>query len=140
MRVQRTRRVSLIRWALSLLAGAAFGGPLMLSPLARAHHSASMFDQQRTLDLTVQIKEFQWTNPHVWIQVFVDEESGEKVEWSIEGGGRNSLARSGWRPTTFNPGDVVRMRFNPMRDGSPAGLFIGAKFADGSTIGRWEEG
>lgn len=110
-----------------------------ISVPALAHHSASMFDQQRTLEVTAEVKEFQWTNPHVWIQVYVEDERGEKVEWSVEGGGRNSLARSGWRPTTFRPGDVVHMRFNPMRDGSPAALFVGAKLADGSTIGRWEE-
>jgi hypothetical protein len=28
---------------------------------------------------------------------------------------------------------------NPMKDGTPAGSFIGAKFeADGRTIGRWD--
>ena len=56
-------------------------------------------------------------------------------EWSIEGGGPNSLSRNGWRPTTFKPGDAVSIRVNPMRDGSLGGLFVGAKLADGKTIG-----
>jgi hypothetical protein len=30
------------------------------------------------------------------------------------------------------------MRIHPMRDGSPAGGFVGAKFEDGTTVGRWE--
>jgi hypothetical protein len=32
----------------------------------------------------------------------------------------------------------VTVRLNPMKDGTAAGLFIGAKFADGHTIGRWD--
>jgi hypothetical protein len=33
----------------------------------------------------------------------------------------------------------VVVRLNPMKDGTPAGMFIGAKFAaDGKTIGRWQ--
>lgn len=35
-------------------------------------------------------------------------------------------------------GNIIEIKFNPMRDGSQAGGFIGAKFKDGSTIGRWQ--
>jgi len=100
-----------------------------------AHHSAAMFDHDKVKELTGTIKEFQWKNPHVWIQLEVVNAAGAKEEWSIEGGGPNSLSRNGWRPTTFKPGDAVSIRVNPMRDGSPGGLFVGAKLADGKTIG-----
>ena len=63
---------------------------------------------------------------------------GATKEWSIEGGGPNSLSRDGWRPSTFKPGDEVTMKVHPMRDGSPAGNFIAAKWADGHTLGRWQ--
>jgi hypothetical protein len=105
-----------------------------------AHHSGAMFDNTKTVELTGTIKEFQWTNPHIWIQVNVDKAgaAGTKEEWSVEGGSPNSLSRNGWRKTTFTPGAAVSIRVNPMRDGSHAGNFVGAKFADGKTIGRWE--
>jgi uncharacterized protein DUF6152 len=102
-----------------------------------AHHSAAMFDNQKTMELTGTVKEFQWTNPHVWIQVNV-EKAGVKEEWSVEGGSPNSLSRNGWRKSTFSPGAAVTIRVNPMRDGTHAGNFVGAKFADGKTLGRWE--
>ena len=102
-----------------------------------AHHSAAMFDNQKTMELTGTVKEFQWTNPHVWIQVNVDK-AGVKEEWSVEGGSPNSLSRNGWRKSTFTPGAPVTIRVNPMRDGTHAGNFVGAKFADGKTLGRWE--
>ena len=102
-----------------------------------AHHSASMFDDAKVVEKKAVVKELQWTNPHVWLQVVIDE-NGKKTEWSLEGGSPNTLSRQGWRASTFKAGDTVTVRFNPMKDGSAAGLFIGAKFdADGKTIGRW---
>ena len=105
---------------------------------AVAHHAASMFDRERTIELTGAVREFQWTNPHIWIQVEVANESGEIDEWSVEGGVPNRLYRAGWRPTSFEPGDEVTIRGFPMRDGGRAALFIGAKLPDGSTLGRYE--
>lgn len=106
-------------------------------PLA-AHHSAAMFDDTKVVELKGTVKELQWANPHIWLQIVVDE-NGKKTEWSVEGGSPNSLSRQGWRATTFKPGDAVTVRLNPMKDGTPGGNFIGAKWdADGRTIGRWQ--
>ena len=126
-------KLTQIAVAMMLLAAGAF---FAASP-ARAHHSAAMFDDAKVLELSGTVKELQWTNPHIWIQVIV-EDKGVKTEWSLEGGSPNSLSRNGWRSTTFKPGDVVTVRINPMKDGTPAGGFVGAKFADGKTIGRWQ--
>lgn len=110
---------------------------LGLAPyVASAHHSAAMFDNTRVKDLSGTVKEFQWKNPHVWLQLNV-QNGGVKEEWSIEGGSPNTLSRQGWRPTTFTPGAVVSIRVNPMKDGSPGGQFVAAKFDDGKTIGNW---
>jgi hypothetical protein len=102
-----------------------------------AHHSGAMFDDAKIVELKGTVKELQWSNPHIWLQVVV-EENGTTKEWSFEGGSPNTLSRRGWRSTTFKPGDVVIVRFNPMKDGTPAGSFVGARFVDGKTIGRWE--
>jgi hypothetical protein len=111
---------------------------VLFAATASAHHSAAMFDDEKVVELTGTVKELQWTNPHIWLQVIV-EKDGAKTEWSLEGGSPNSLSRRGWRSTTFKPGDVVTVRLNPMKDGSPAGGFVGAKFAaTGQTIGRWD--
>ena len=111
---------------------------LLASAPVVAHRSAAMFDDTKVVELTGTVKELQWANPHIWLQVIVDDK-GKKTEWSLEGGSPNSLSRQGWRATTFKAGDVVSVRFNPMKDGSPGGNFVGAKFAsDGRTIGRWQ--
>ena len=106
-------------------------------PLA-AHHSAAMFDETKVVELSGTVKALQWTNPHVWLQVMIGDQASA-TEWSFEGGSPNSLSRQGWRSTTFKPGDVIAVRIAPMKDGSPGGNFIGARFeADGRTIGRWQ--
>jgi Family of unknown function (DUF6152) len=113
-------------------------GLVLTSSALIAHHSAAMFDDAKLLELTGVVKEMQWANPHIWIQLVVDD-NGAKKEWSLEGGSPNTLSRRGWRSTTFKAGDVVTVRLNPMKDGTAAGLFVGAKFAsDGHTIGRWD--
>lgn len=123
--------------ALAVICLAAVAAMIAASEAARAHHSNAMFDKSVVQHVTVTVKEFQWTNPHVWIQVFIENDAGEREEWSIEGGGPNTLFRSGWRPDSFKPGDVVELKFSPMLDGSHAALFVGARFADGATLGKW---
>ena len=104
-----------------------------------AHHAGTMFDENKTAELTGTIKEFQFTNPHSWIQVMVMTKPGEAPkEWSVEWGSPNQLARQGIRPSTFPSGTKVTMKVHPMRDGSAAGLFVAAKFDDGKVVGRWE--
>ena len=106
-------------------------------PTAIAHHSGVEFDTTRVIELTGTIKEFQFKNPHTWIQVLVPGPKGESVEWSLEWGSPNALGREGYRPTSFPVGAKVTVRINPMKSGSAGGAFIGAKLEDGKTIGTW---
>ena len=123
--------------ALAILISVSIAGPLLSSTIALAHHSNAMFDKSQVRQVTATVREFQWTNPHIWIQVLIENEDGEQEEWSIEGGGPNTLFRKGWRPNSFKPGDVVEFKLFPMHDGSNAALFVGAKFSSGDTLGNW---
>ena len=113
------------------------GFVLIAAATLSAHHSGTMFDSTKVKEISGTVKEFQWKNPHVWIQLYV-QNGGKQEEWSIEGGSPNTLSRNGWRPSTFAPGASVSIKVNPMKDGSAGGQFIGAKFADGKTIGNWD--
>ena len=106
-------------------------------PTAMAHHSGAEFDMSKTVEIQGTVKEFQFKNPHTWIQVMVADPKGGSVEWSLEWGSPNALGRQGYRPTTFPIGAKVTVRMNPMRTGGPAGAFVGAKFEDGKTVGTW---
>lgn len=112
--------------------------PLLCVLPAFAHHSSAGFNTAEIREISGVIKEFQFTNPHTWIQVIVTDADGRQEEWSVEWGSPNSLARRGVRPSTFPPGAEVTLRINPMVNGSPAGGFVGAKLADGTIVGDWE--
>jgi hypothetical protein len=105
-------------------------------PIA-AHHSGAMFDDKKSITLTGTVREFQWTNPHCWIQVVVPDgqNGGESAEWSVEMGAPFELFRTGLRPRTLKAGDKITVVVHPMRDGTPAGLFVSAIGPDGKPLG-----
>jgi hypothetical protein len=106
---------------------------------AFAHHSRSMFDQTKQITLVGTVKEFQWTNPHCWIQVLVPDTgnpSADPVEWGIEMGAPVELMRKGWKPGSLNPSDQVTIVVNPLRDGQHGGLVLSVTGPDGKIIGR----
>jgi uncharacterized protein DUF6152 len=98
----------------------------------QAHHSAAMFDMSKTVTLQGTVKEFQYTNPHSWLQVLVMSPDGKTVEWGFETEGPSTLLRVGIKSKTFQPGDKVTIVAHPMRDGRPAGAWVSATKADGT--------
>ena len=100
---------------------------------AFAHHSFAMFDSSKQVTLVGTVKEFQWTNPHTWIQVNVPT-NGKVVEWSIEGGSPNGLARRGWKSSVLKPGDKVTVVISPMKDGSNGGSLKSVTLPDGKVL------
>jgi hypothetical protein len=115
------------------VAGAAV---LALAPSAApAHHSGAMFDQAVTKKLTGTVREFQWTNPHCFIQLVVKDERGQDVEWSLEMTAPIHLQRLGWRRSSLKPGDRITVTINPLRNGQFGGNVVEALGADGKPIG-----
>ena len=103
-----------------------------LTGSALAHHSAAMFDFSKTVTVQGTVKEFQYTNPHSWLQMVVVDPDGKSVEWGFETEGPSTLLRAGIKAKTFQPGEHVTVVANPMRDGRPAGSWISATKADGT--------
>ena len=82
---------------------------LMILP-AIAHHSSAMYDHDKSVTFKGAVKEFQWTNPHCWIQMLVAENGGSN-EWSVQMGPPGFLYRDGWRPGTLKVGDSITIRW-----------------------------
>ena len=100
---------------------------------ALAHHSFAMFDMRQTLTLQGTVKEFQWTNPHCFVQLLVPTPDSMQ-EWSVELHSPGDMYRHGWRPGTFKPGDKVTLMVHPDRDGTKGGLFVSAIAANGQLM------
>ena len=99
---------------------------------ASAHHSFAMFDQTRQVTVNGTVKDFQWTNPHAFIEVV--DASG--TMWGVELNSPNNLIRQGWKRTALHPGDKVSVTLNPLRDGRPGGLFNAVTLPDGAVLGN----
>ena len=102
---------------------------------AQAHHSFSMFDLAKESTIEGTVREFQWTNPHIWIQVLVAGADGKTVEWSIEGNSPSTLSRQGWSKRSLKPGDKVKIVMHPLRDGTTGGSLMKVQLADGTVVG-----
>lgn len=84
-----------------------------------AHHSFSAeFDVGRPVELTGTVASIEWTNPHAWVYMNVEDEQGNVQRWAVEFLGLNSLMRSGMTPRTVKPGDVLTITGFGARDGS----------------------
>ena len=90
---------------------------------ATAHHSFAMFDRDKPLALEGTVKDFQWTNPHVWIQVMAPDAKGAQQEWGVECTSVNFMRRQGWERTSLKPGDKIKLVIFPLKDGSHGGQF-----------------
>jgi hypothetical protein len=115
--------------AASLLAAAGAVSP------ASAHHSFAMFDRGKQVTLKGVVRQFQWTNPHVFLELVIQGGKSAPENWSIEGASPNMLFRQGWTVDSFRPGDQVTVVINPLRDGSRGGTLVSAILPSGKMLG-----
>jgi len=102
---------------------------------AQAHHSFAMFDMTKEVTVSGTVKQFQWTNPHAYIQVVAKDSSGKDIEWSLEMGAPMYLYARGWRPSSLKAGMPISATVNPLRNGKPGGVVRDVTGADGKPIG-----
>jgi hypothetical protein len=95
-----------------------------------------MFDGTRTLKVAGTVAKIEWTNPHVFVWVYVpnaERESGYDL-YAFENAAPNFLARRGWSKTTFAVNEPVTIEYWPLLDGRTGGHFASATRADGSVV------
>ena len=108
---------------------------LLAASPAAAHHSFAMFDLTKEQPLVGTIKEVQFTNPHVWLQVLVPDDKGGQTEWGLEAGAPGMLLRTGWKVNTLKPGDKVSLVMHPAKSGATNGSLVRITVPDGRTLG-----
>ncbi len=106
----------------------------VLTAPIQAHHSFSLFDMGKTVTFKGTVKELEWTNPHVWIDLTVME-NNKAVTYSFEGAAIAVLKRVGWNRDSVKAGDVITVVGHPYKDGRPGGCFDHVVLADGRKLG-----
>ena len=117
-----------------LAAVAALAAVGAVSAPAFAHHSTAMFDMEHTVNLNGTVKDFQWTQPHTWIDFDVPNAAGGSDTYGVEGMSPSYLGRNGWSKHTLSPGDKVTLTIHPLRDGRKGGFDASVSWPNGKTM------
>jgi Family of unknown function (DUF6152) len=99
---------------------------------AIAHHSYAMFDLKARTTVKGTVAKVEWSNPHVFVWVYVPNDKGKYDLYGLEAGAVSLLTRYGWTRSTVKPGEQVTVEYFPLKDRRPGGAFIKLTHADGT--------
>jgi hypothetical protein len=118
------------------VASVVLASALAISTSARAHHSHGNYVDTFT-DIEGVVKEVHLMNPHSWIYLEVKGPNGQPQKWSLEASSLIQLERIGVTREYIKPGDTIKARCHPLRDGSRGCLLGFVKAKDGS-VKDWD--
>ena len=107
---------------------------LAIATPALAHHSFAMFDHTHRITVAGTVTKFDWTNPHVYIELVAPDAKGGTGRYTIECASPNVLTRVGWKFNTVKVGDKVSALINPLKNGQPGGMLETLTTPDGQTL------
>jgi hypothetical protein len=90
---------------------------LLAGARAYAHHSfAATYLEKETISVEGDLVQFEFRNPHSFVQLEAKDADGTIVRWTIEWAAPNQLAGRGITRETLRPGDRVVITGNPGRN------------------------
>ena len=114
---------------------AAFGGLLMSTVPALAHHSfAAEYDSNKPIKITGVVTKMEWMNPHARFYVDVKSADGKVTNWNFELGAIPVLLKAGWRKNSLKAGDQVTVEGLMAKDGTAIANARAVVLADGRRI------
>jgi Family of unknown function (DUF6152) len=90
---------------------------------ATAHHSPASYDLKKVITVTGAVTKYQWANPHVYIYVAQKTDTGETIDWEIEGGPPSLMRRVGLGRDSMQIGDVLTIKGYPAKNERNKALF-----------------
>ena len=92
---------------------------LSVSLPASAHHAfAAQYDVDKIVTVSGIVTRFTWTNPHAWLYIYGNDESGKVAAWSFEMTSPTGLIHRGWSRADLKKGDHVVIDGYAAKDGS----------------------
>jgi hypothetical protein len=126
--VQRSQFVTAVTQCLGVLF-------LLHVPSVFAHHSYSVIDNTRILEVEATIAKLEWVNPHIFLWAYVPDDSQESGYqlYAFEAGSVTMMTKAGWtRDDTVTVGEEVTIEYLPLRSGEPGGSLGTITHADGT--------
>src|SRR3984885_2816199 len=113
-------------------------GWLIASGSLLAHHSlAASYDVKKEMELSGEVEQIKFTNPHGSLSLAVKNADGTTTEWVMTLGSATALAQRGigkTGPNALHAGDNIKVMFLPAKDGSPLGFLKTVTMPDGHLI------
>ena len=108
---------------------------LAAAPAWAPHAFSAEFDANArvTFDKAT-VTKMEWTNPHVWIYVDVENPDGTVDAWAIEAGTPNVLFRRGFTKDSLLPGTEIVVDGYQAKDGSRRANGRDVTLPDGRTL------
>jgi Family of unknown function (DUF6152) len=101
-----------------------------------AHHSHGQYEETFR-DISGVVKEVHLLTPHSWVYIEVKDAGGAAQLWALEATSRTGLERVGVNRESLKPGDTIKARCHPLRDGSN-GCLLGFLKAPDGTVKDWD--
>ena len=111
---------------------------LLSAEVALSHHTYAMFDASRTVKVSGTVAKLEWTNPHVFVWLYVPTAAGSPAKYDLyafENGSPNALSKVGWSKSILQAGDAITVEYWPLRDGRKGGHLSKVTLPDGRVIG-----
>jgi hypothetical protein len=103
-------------------------GVMAFAGSAWSHHAHGNY-QREMVDMEGVVSEVHLLAPHSWVYIEVTKD-GQKQMWALEGGG-GGRPRPGVTTQTLKAGDTIKVRCQPLTDGTPGCLLGFIKTSDG---------
>ncbi len=85
---------------------------------AFAHHSWNGYDTSNLTTVKGIVTQFEWGNPHIWINFEVQDDKGTIENWTAGGPSPNRLVNTGWDKNSLKSGDQITFVGNRIKDGT----------------------
>ena len=103
-------------------------------PLAAHHAFTAEFDASKPVILKGTVTKMEWTNPHAWLHIDVEDSSGKVVSWAIECGAPNAMIRRGWNKNSIPLGTAVVVNGYQAKNGTPTATGANILLPDGRKL------
>jgi len=91
-------------------------------PLLGHHGRGASYDNNKIQTIEGTVTEWAWRNPHCALYVDVTGPDGKVINWGFESQSVGSLSKLHMTRKSFEPGQKLKIIFNPSRGGAPVGV------------------
>ena len=101
---------------------------------AFAHHAWHGYDMANLTTVKGTVTQFDWGNPHVWINLEVTSDKGNLEKWAAGGPSPSRMAGTGWDKETLKPGDQITAIGHRISDGTNSLRLVKVVLTDGREL------